>query len=464
MGVTYKAYDVNLHFPVALKVIHADCFQDSIRRQRFVSEARGAARLRHRHIASVFHLGSNEDLFFYAMEYVDGETVQTLVDRLGPMRPVLALQVAGQVAQALAAAARHQLVHRDIKPENLMITCECEYAVEPMVKVIDFGLVRSAVRGNDPDVTDSGFVGTAQYASPEQMSEKELDGRSDIYSLGCTLWFLLTGEPPFKGSLASVFAQHLNSSPPWGRLARVPRPVRQLLGRMLEKDPEKRTRNAVDLQREIEECLAYPEVKRAPALTAPTAASSPIAGYGRRLPLPHLAVAAGLTAAAIALVVSSVWGTGKELGTTTEQWSVAAKRSSSPKEGNSLASPLTPAAFPVSVLQNDIIPVSDPIDRPVPHKSTPVGPSRVETPMEFWVNEALQPDEPAADAKPSKLEAIDEAVPVAIKNKASTASKARYSSRKKKSTRGNRRDREERPLQVLRSIPKKIAGFVRKTF
>jgi serine/threonine protein kinase len=255
MGITYKAFDTNLRCPVALKVINAASIHSDVARQRFVREARSAAQLRHRHVASVFHLGIEGDTYFYAMEFIDGETVESLVRRRGPLPPVLALRIAVQVARALGAAQKHQLVHRDIKPSNLMLVREDE---ELVVKVIDFGLAKSS-RGEDStgDLTLSGggFVGTPHFASPEQLEELDLDVRSDIYSLGVTLWYMLAGEPPFMGTLAHVMSHHLHSAPPVERLASLPGPVRELLLRMLAKKPAQRPQNAADLRTEIETCI-----------------------------------------------------------------------------------------------------------------------------------------------------------------------------------------------------------------
>ncbi|HEX8296947.1 MAG TPA: serine/threonine-protein kinase [Chthoniobacteraceae bacterium] len=258
MGVTYKARDTNLRCPVALKVINPACLTPE-NRSRFVREARSAAQIRHPNVASVFHLGSTADQYFYAMEYIAGETAQAWVQQKGPMRPELALRIVAQAASALAAAARENLVHRDIKPGNLMILPNPDHDQWPLVKLIDFGLVRDEFHGLNQTLATAGFVGTPQFASPEQAEERELDVRSDIYSLGCSLWFLLTGRPPFNGSLASIFADHLRSEPPWDRLEGIPAPVRRLLKRMLRKDPARRPQTPVELRAEIEQCLALIE-------------------------------------------------------------------------------------------------------------------------------------------------------------------------------------------------------------
>ena len=284
MGVTYKAFDVNLRCEVALKVVNPALIHHPNARERFIREARAAARLRHRNIASVYHLGNDGDRFFYAMEFIDGETLDALVRRQGPLSPGAALQVLLQVARALAAAARQGVIHRDIKPGNLMVVHEDDDD-HRVVKLIDFGLARAIATDDEPgNLTANGFVGTPVYSSPEQMAEKPADARSDIYSLGVTAWFLVVGRPPFNGTVASIFQQHATRPPPWENLpASVPAPVRGLLGRMLEKDPAKRPQSAVELRQEIDACRerlaashsVAPPVARPAERPTPVAAATP---------------------------------------------------------------------------------------------------------------------------------------------------------------------------------------------
>jgi serine/threonine protein kinase len=255
MGITYKAFDTNLRVPVALKVINAQYLDSELARQRFVREARSAAKLRHRNVAAVYHLSTESDPWFYAMEYIDGETLDALIKRQGPLHPLLALQITDQVARALNAAQRHELIHRDIKPANLMLVREDD---ELVVKVIDFGLAKSVTAsGTEDAVTMSmgGFVGTPHFASPEQLEEKEIDVRSDIYSLGVTLWYMLSGQTPFAGSMAQVMSQHLSKPPPFEQFANLPEPLAALLGRMLAKDPAGRHQTPAELRAEIETCM-----------------------------------------------------------------------------------------------------------------------------------------------------------------------------------------------------------------
>ncbi len=254
MGITYKAFDSNLRVPVALKVINETYLDSDIAKQRFVREARAAAKLRHRNVASVFHLGSEGSTMFYAMEFIDGETLDALIKRQGPLAPSLALQIVDQVARALNAALAHSLVHRDIKPANLMLVQEDD---ELAVKVIDFGLAKGALGTGEDAATLSvgGFVGTPHFASPEQLKEGDIDVRSDIYSLGVTLWYMLAGQTPFGGSMAQVMSQHLEKEPPFEKLQNINPPIAELLRRMLAKEPEDRPQTPVELRREIESCL-----------------------------------------------------------------------------------------------------------------------------------------------------------------------------------------------------------------
>ena len=255
MGVTYKAFDTNLHCYVALKVITTNLLDSKSAAERFQREARAAAQLRHRNVASVFHLGKHGDSFFYVMEFIDGETVLSRVKRDGPLDCLFGLDVAQQVACALIAAEGQQLVHRDIKPSNLMLVRESDGEI--LAKVIDFGLVKSGVtESNDHGAfATRAFIGTPYFASPEQLDRQAEDIRSDIYSLGVTLWYMLTGKPTFMGSMASVIAQHLEKTPAFESLAILPAQVVTVLRRMLEKDKTKRIQTPAQLRMELRSCI-----------------------------------------------------------------------------------------------------------------------------------------------------------------------------------------------------------------
>ena len=252
MGVTYKAFDTSLKVPVALKVINAAYLNSEVAQQRFIREAQSAAKLRHRNVATVYHLGTEGDAWFYAMEFIDGETVDALVKRHGPLEPVLALQIAAQVARALNAAVPHALVHRDIKPANLMLVREDD---ELVVKVIDFGLALTSLPGEAHEESAGSFVGTPHFASPEQLQSKDIDVRSDIYSLGVTLWLMLAGTTPFTGPVEQVKRKHLAEEPPFEQFKTLPEPVKAILRKALEKDAAKRYQTPQEFRRAVEECI-----------------------------------------------------------------------------------------------------------------------------------------------------------------------------------------------------------------
>src|SRR5271165_2479169 len=251
MGVTYKAFDVDLHCPVTLKVIGERYLGDESARLRFLREARAAARLRHTNVASVLHLGRTGNGYFYAMEFVEGETLEKLIKRSGRLKVQLALEIATQVAAGLAAVHKQKLVHRDIKPSNIMVSLEDGGAVS--AKIIDLGLAKAA---NEPGSqtaisTPGSFAGTPDFASPEQFAGLQVDIRSDLYSLGVTLWAMLSGRVPFRGTAAEMMYQHLHAPLPLEQLEGVPQPVVVLLEVLLEKDPGRRFQNPAELLKAI---------------------------------------------------------------------------------------------------------------------------------------------------------------------------------------------------------------------
>jgi TolB-like protein/Tfp pilus assembly protein PilF len=281
MGVTYRAIDKALDRPVALKIINTDRGSHSAEaRDRFMREARAAAALRHPNVATVYQFGVREETgqFFYAMELVEGETLEERVRRLGPLDVLTTIDVALQVAAALEAAEERGLVHRDLKPGNLMLV---EAAPSPLsssndnatrtshpprksatrashllVKVIDFGVAKAvAEKTNAMVLTHGGFVGTPAFASPEQFTNAPVDVRSDIYSLGVTLWFLLTGHMLFSGRTIEEIQDARRSKPlPIVQLnaAHVPRRFISLLTSMLSIEPAARPAGARELARRLQ--------------------------------------------------------------------------------------------------------------------------------------------------------------------------------------------------------------------
>jgi serine/threonine protein kinase/Tfp pilus assembly protein PilF len=267
MGVTYRATDTSLQRKVALKIIKTDIAERSAdARERFVREARAAAALRHEHIATVYQFGMRLETgqYFYAMELIEGETLDDRVHRKGPLDTRSTIGIGEQVTSALVAAEKQGLVHRDLKPANLMLVKADDPDVAgndqarfkrsriralrksgiPVVKIIDFGLAKAFHTAADPkSLTHDRFVGTPAFASPEQFEHSALDVRSDIYSLGETLWFALTGKTPFAGrSVEEIHRAQKSNALPIEQLkaAHVSHRLKSLLGSMLSFEPASR--------------------------------------------------------------------------------------------------------------------------------------------------------------------------------------------------------------------------------
>ena len=247
MGVTYKAFDIDLRCPVTLKVISERFLGDESARLRFLREARVPAQLRHSNVASVLHLGKSEGNYFYAMEFVEGETLEKLIRRSGRLEVKLALEITTQVAAGLAAVHEQKLVHRDIKPSNIMVSLEG--GGTGTVKIIDLGLAKAVAESHsEAAISMPGvFVGTPEFASPEQFVGVGVDIRSDLYSLGVTLWEMLAGRVPFRGSPAEVMHQHQHAPLPFEQLKGVPQPLIVLLKVLLEKDVAYRFQTPAEL-------------------------------------------------------------------------------------------------------------------------------------------------------------------------------------------------------------------------
>jgi TolB-like protein/Tfp pilus assembly protein PilF len=262
MGVTYLAVDTVLRRKVALKIIEVPAVaraSDAVR-ERFLREARAAAALRHPNVAAVYQFGGSPDGShrYYAMELVEGETLESRVRRDGPLKPKLVLEIAIQVSRALMAASAHGLIHRDLKPGNIMLTNGDTAELE--VKIIDFGLAKAiADAGSDMDITHGQFVGTPNFASPEQFESGPVDVRSDIYSLGATLWFALTGKPPFAGHrIEEIRRAQKSAALPIEQLkaARVSSRLRSLLKSMLASEPAARP-GTQELAARLRRCSAH---------------------------------------------------------------------------------------------------------------------------------------------------------------------------------------------------------------
>src|SRR3954467_3833984 len=229
MAITYRARDTVLNSVVALKVIDRRVAQNPGARSRFLREARAAAQIRHPNVARVSHYGEQDGECFYVMELVEGETLEAKIRRDGPMPLAQALEVIEQVARALAAAEACGVIHRDIKPSNIMLESD-PGGCAPIVKVIDYGIAKivnpEAERGAEQ--TQTGFIGTPAFASPEQFAPSEqmrIDTRSDVYSLGAAFWYLLSGRVPFVGRTLRDVAVKQADKLPLEQLKNTPVPV-----------------------------------------------------------------------------------------------------------------------------------------------------------------------------------------------------------------------------------------------
>src|SRR5438874_8508118 len=260
MAITYRARDTVLNSVVALKVIDRKVAQMPGVQSRFLREARAAAQIHHPNVARVSHYGEQAGECFYVMELVEGETLEAKVRREGPLPLALALEIIEQVARALAAAEACGVIHRDIKPSNIMLERD-PGGCAPIVKVIDYGVAKTLAPDSklSAEQTQTGFIGTPAFASPEQFAqsgETRLDTRSDIYSLGVTFWYLLSGRVPFVWRTLEEIRERQAESLPVEQLKGLDVPARifALLKSMLAPDPKDRPQSARELLSAIHRC------------------------------------------------------------------------------------------------------------------------------------------------------------------------------------------------------------------
>lgn len=209
MGIVYHAEDILLQRSAALKVIEPTLAQTASAAKSLLREARALARLRHSHVVQIYAFGSHEGLWYFAMEYVDGESLETLLQKEGALPATTALDIVSKVASGLAAAHACDIIHRDVKPSNIVIERETQRPV-----LIDFGIARHIEGGVRSSVVTAG---TPWYMAPEQVrNERDLLGqKADVYSLACTAFELLAGRPVFDGEAAyEVMAAHVSTPPP----------------------------------------------------------------------------------------------------------------------------------------------------------------------------------------------------------------------------------------------------------
>ncbi len=243
MGVVYLAEHSRLRRKVALKVLPPELAEDERFRERFIRESELAASLDDPNVIPIYEAGEQDGVLFIAMRYVDGRDLKELIEREGPLEPHRVAAIVGQVASALDAAHGKGLVHRDVKPGNVLVAPRSGGSVPTEhVYLTDFGLTKRAA--SDSGLTGTGvFVGSLNYAAPEQFEGGTLDGRTDVYSLGCVLFESLTGVPPFrKDQDAALMHAHLHQAPPSATALRpeLPPAVDPVIERAMAKRPDQR--------------------------------------------------------------------------------------------------------------------------------------------------------------------------------------------------------------------------------
>ena len=246
MAVVYRALDMVLHRPVAIKCLRPQFAGDPEFRQRFMQEAQAAASLSHPNVVNIFDVGQAGDVHYIVLEYVQGRNLKEILREEGRLHPRRAAQIARAVARALEAAHRRQLIHRDIKPHNILIT------PEGRVKVTDFGIARAA---STATLTQTGTViGSVHYFSPEQARGEPVGPASDLYSLGVVLYEMLTGTVPFRGdSPIAVAIKHLQEEPvpPRQLVPSIPAWLEAVVLKALAKDPAKRYVSAEEMAQDL---------------------------------------------------------------------------------------------------------------------------------------------------------------------------------------------------------------------
>jgi eukaryotic-like serine/threonine-protein kinase len=317
MAIVYRARDDVLARPVAVKVLHSHLADDAAFLERFRFEALAAARLAHPNIVSIYDTGAEQTAaaatthHFIVMEYCGGGSLADHLVRDGSLRPERAAEVGGSVCEALAYAHRSGVIHRDIKPANVLV------AEGGGLKVADFGIAKAAFA--DGDVTTTGSIlGTVTYLSPEQLRGEEPDQRSDLYSLGVTLYELLAGRPPFEEETQMAIAmKHLREEPPSLRAVKggIPRGLEGVVSKAMAKDPDARFQSAQDMRTALEgqSAATATAVLRRPArateratTTAPRTRREPRRRPSRRTPFVMLGIIAVIVAGASILMLSLI--------------------------------------------------------------------------------------------------------------------------------------------------------------
>lgn len=301
MGLVFKARQIQMDREVALKVVHRKLCTEQKQVQRFQQEARTSSKLNHPNSIRVYDYGATEDgRLFMAMEFLRGLTLGQLLLREGPQHPERVVHIARQMFKSLAEAHQLGLVHRDLKPENIFI-CDI-YGETDFVKVLDFGIAKAiGPHAEGANLTQTGFIcGTPRYLSPEQALGQDVDGRSDLYSVGVLMYEMLSGRPPFIGeNPISIVMKHVHDDPPpLGGLERhgaLGRKLTWLIDRLLEKNPARRATPADRIVAYLDGLIDESDLMGRPLPQAVIQAPGPADGLAQRRP-----TLLGMEAAALA--------------------------------------------------------------------------------------------------------------------------------------------------------------------
>ncbi|GAB3228732.1 Stk1 family PASTA domain-containing Ser/Thr kinase [Glycomyces halotolerans] len=313
MAEVHRGRDLRLGRDVAVKLLRADLSRDESFLVRFRREAQNSASLNHPNIVAVFDTGEEHGIPYMVMEYVNGQTLKEVLQAEGRFDYVAACEIVADMCSALDFSHKHHIIHRDVKPGNVMLSDTSQ------VKVMDFGIARALASGQATMTQTSAVIGTAQYLSPEQARGETVDARSDVYAVGCVLYELLVGHPPFTGdNPVSVAYQHVREEarPPSELNPAVPAGVDAVVMKALAKNPDNRYRSAGEMREDLVRA-ARGEAVAAPMVMGADARTQVIAGAGATDPIvpieteqdrkrPWL-IALGVIAA-LALVGLAAWG------------------------------------------------------------------------------------------------------------------------------------------------------------
>ncbi|MEZ6094111.1 MAG: serine/threonine-protein kinase [Pirellulaceae bacterium] len=252
-GVVFKGYDSELNRAIAIKVLSPHLASSGVARRRFEREAQAAAAVNHPNVVPIHAVDASAEFPYLVMSFVPGHSLQTVVNKSGPLDAKSIVRIAKQIAAGLSAAHRQGLVHRDIKPANILLENDLNRAM-----ITDFGLARAA---DDAAMTQTGWLaGTPHYMSPEQSRGEDIDARSDLFSLGSVMYFMATGREPFRGETPLAILRRIGESKPLSAHlinSDIPRGLSAVIDRCLEKKPRDRFDSANDVEQWLEQYLAH---------------------------------------------------------------------------------------------------------------------------------------------------------------------------------------------------------------